>query len=279
MNIEVKKLNNFFGAEVLGIDAANPTAETIDDLKEMWLEHIVLVLRNQNLTPEQHIQFSRCFGDLEIHPFANNRTDLPELLILESGGPTGKKRYSATDWHSDVTYREKPPMGSILRGVVVPEVGGDTCFSNAVEAFKRLDDRTKDKVDGLFATHDWFKKNHHVLEKTEYENTRKKYPFVSHPVIRTHPETNQKAIFTNNFFTSHINDIDEQESKRLLRKLEDAISDASIKISYRWDQSTLVMWDSRSVRHTGTDDIIPAHDPAQCSLRIEPQTEGLCERV
>ena len=259
MNIEVKKLNNFFGAEVLGIDAANPTAETIDDLKEMWLEHKVLVLRNQNLTPEQHIQFSRCFGDLEIHPFANNRTDLPELLILESGGPTGKKRYSATDWHSDVTYREKPPMGSILRGVVVPEVGGDTCFSNAVEAFKRLDDRTKDKVDGLFATHDWFKKNHHVLEKTEYENTRKKYPFVSHPVIRTHPETNQKAIFTNNFFTSHINDIDEQESKRLLRKLEDAISDASIQIRIRWDQSTLVMWDNRCVQHTGTDDFIPAH--------------------
>ena len=259
MNIEVKKLNNFFGAEVLGIDAANPTAETIDDLKEMWLEHKVLVLRNQNLTPEQHIQFSRCFGDLEIHPFANNRTDLPELLILESGGPTGKKRYSATDWHSDVTYREKPPMGSILRGVVVPEVGGDTCFSNAVEAFKRLDDRTKDKVDGLFATHDWFKKNHHVLEKNEYENTRKKYPFVSHPVIRTHPETNQKAIFTNNFFTSHINDIDEQESKRLLRKLEDAISDASIQIRIRWDQSTLVMWDNRCVQHTGTDDFIPAH--------------------
>ena len=259
MNIEVKKLNNFFGAEVLGIDAANPTAETIDDLKEMWLEHKVLVLRNQNLTPEQHIQFSRCFGDLEIHPFANKRTDLPELLILESGGPTGKKRYSATDWHSDVTYREKPPMGSILRGVVVPEVGGDTCFSNAVEAFKRLDDRTKDKVDGLFATHDWFKKNHHVLEKTEYENTRKKYPFVSHPVIRTHPETNQKAIFTNNFFTSHINDIDEQESKRLLRKLEDAISDASIQIRIRWDQSTLVMWDNRCVQHTGTDDFIPAH--------------------
>ena len=100
-------------------------------------------------------------------------------------------------------------MGSILRGVVVPKVGGDTCFADAVAAHNRLDAEMKAAVSDLTAIHDWFKKNHHVLDKRDIESTRKAYPLVKHPVIRTHPESGEKAVFTNNFFTSHIDGVSE----------------------------------------------------------------------
>ena len=115
--MEVTKLNGFFGAEIQKIDLVNITDENIDDIKQLWLTHKVLVLRNQVLTLEEHMNFSRNFGDLEVHPFGNVHPEHPEVLVLETGGETGKQSYSATDWHSDVTYREKPPMGSILRGL------------------------------------------------------------------------------------------------------------------------------------------------------------------
>ena len=257
--MKVVRLNNFFGAEVQGIDLRSLSRKAVNDLRRLWLEHKVLVVRNQSLTSKEHVNFSKHFGDLEIHPFAKKHVDYQEILVLESGGLTGKTHYAATDWHSDVTYREKPPMGSILRGVVVPEVGGDTCFANAVEAYNRLDLETKSAVSELTATHDWFKKNHHVLDKKDIESTRKKYPLVSHPVIRTHPETGEKAIFTNKFFTAYIDGVPESKSDMLLRRLENAIRDPSIQIRVRWDETTVVLWDNRSVQHTGTDDFLPAH--------------------
>ena len=257
--MKVVRLNNFFGAEVQGIDLRNLSRKAINDLQRLWLEYKVLVVRNQSLTSKEHVNFSKHFGDLEIHPFAKKHDDYQEILVLESGGLTGKTHYSATDWHSDVTYREKPPMGSILRGVVVPEVGGDTCFANAVEAYNRLDLETKSAISELTATHDWFKKNHHVLDKKDIESTRKKYPLVSHPVIRTHPETGEKAIFTNNFFTAYIDGVTENKSNMFLRRLENAIRDPSIQIRVRWDDTTVVLWDNRCVQHTGTDDFLPAH--------------------
>ena len=257
--MEVTKLNNFFGAEIQGIDLANLTDENIDDIKQLWLTHKVLVLRNQVLTPEEHVDFSRNFGDLEAHPHVQKNRgdpDIPEILILEAGG---SKRALATDWHSDVTFKEKPPMGSILRGVIIPEVGGDTCFADATAAFDRLDPETKRKVEALSATHDWYTESNPSAPKDEDEVDREKYPLVHHPVIRTHPETKERAIFTNNFFTSHIDGVDEEESEYLLRKLAEAIRDPSIQIRVRWDETTVVMWDNRCVQHTGTDDFLPAH--------------------
>ena len=260
--MKVTRLNNFFGAEIQGIDAANPTDDNIEEIKQLWLTHKVLVLRNQVLTPEEHVDFSRNFGDLEVHPFGTIHPEHPEVLVLESGGNTGKQAYSATDWHSDVTYREKPPMGSILRGKTIPPVGGDTCFSDATEAYSRLDPEIQSMVEELSAVHDWSimtGKGKNPLRDDTLDEMRKIFPLMSHPVIRTHPETSAKAIFTNNFFTSHIEGVDGEESQYLLRKLAGAIRDPSIQIRVRWDETTVVMWDNRCVQHAGTDDFLPAH--------------------
>ena len=260
--MKVTKLNGFFGAEIQKIDLVNITDENIDDIKQLWLTHKVLVLRNQVLTLEEHINFSRRFGDLEVHPFGNIHPEHPEVLVLETGGETGKQSYSATDWHSDVTYREKPPMGSILQGKVIPPVGGDTCFSDAVEAYNRLDPEIQIIVDELSAIHDWNKmtsQGKNPLRDNTLDEMRQTFPLISHPVIRTHPETKERAIFTNNFFTSHIDGVGEEESEYLLRKLAEAIRDPSIQIRVRWDETTVVMWDNRCVQHAGTDDFLPAH--------------------
>ena len=259
MALQVTKLNNFFGAEIDGVDIADLSSDLVGELKKLWREHKVLVLRNQNVSTQTHIDFSRRFGDLEVHPFGNIHPEHPEVLVLEAGGDTGKQQYKAIDWHSDVTYREKPPMGSILRGKVIPQVGGDTCFADATEAYNRLDQETQSMVDELFAVHDWYKMNHHVVKEGSMDEMREEFPLTTHPVIRTHPETGERAIFTNIFFTSHIEGIEEERSQRLLHKLENAIRDASIQIRVRWEPDTFVMWDNRSVQHSGTDDFLPAY--------------------
>ena len=165
--MKVTRLNNFFGAEIHGISGSNLTDQHVEDIKELWLSHKVLVLRDQVLSPEEHVDFSRNFGELEAHPHVQKNRgdpDIPEILILEAGG---SKRALATDWHSDVTFKEKPPMGSILRGVIIPDVGGDTCFADATAAFDRLDPEMKRKVEALSATHDWYTESNPSAPKDE----------------------------------------------------------------------------------------------------------------
>ena len=138
MALDVRPLTATLGADVSGVDMADVDGSTLEALHRAWLDHKVLVLRDQNITTEEHIAFGRLFGDLEVHPFAVHRgarTDHPEVVTLRSDAET---TYSASVWHSDVTWREAPSMGSVLRAVEIPPVGGDTCFADATAAYARL---------------------------------------------------------------------------------------------------------------------------------------------
>ena len=154
----------------------------------------MLVFRDQHITTEEHIAFGRLFGDLEIHPFTDNDEEHPEVIVLEAGGDS-HKTFVAAGWHSDVTWRAEPPMGSILRGRVVPPVGGDTCFADATAAYQRLSDEWKQRVDGLYAIHDYSRVFANRVEPSEAEKIRAKYPPQLHPVIRTHPITAARGIY------------------------------------------------------------------------------------
>ena len=152
--IGVQALTATLGAEVTGVDLADVDAATLEALKKTWLEHKVLVLRDQHITREQHIAFGRQFGELEIHPFATGTlgdSGHEEIVQITS---TAERLVAANTWHSDVTWREVPSMGSILRGVVIPQVGGDTCFADTTAAYDRLSDDWKARVDDKFAVHD-----------------------------------------------------------------------------------------------------------------------------
>ena len=259
--MKIQLLSEHIGAEISGIQLDNLNEDEVVEIKEAWLEHKVLVFRDQEISTEAHIAFGKNFGDLEIHPFADNLEDHPEIIVLEAGGDSPRQNYNAAqDWHIDVSFREKPPMGSILRGKVIPEKGGDTRFSNAAAAYENLDPEIKARVDELSAVNDYtkmFGPSTRFNSEESHEENIKEYPPVLHPVIRTHPETGKRSIFTNNFFTSHIEGVDGEESDYLLGKLAEAIRDPSIQFRVQWEPETFVMWDNRCVHHVATDDFLP----------------------
>lgn len=261
--MKIKKLTEHIGAEISDIRIDSLEQSEVDEIKEAWLAHKVLVFRNQPISVEAHIAFGKHFGELEIHPFADNLDDYPEIIVLEAGGDSPRQNYNAAqDWHIDVSFREKPPMGSILRGKSIPEYGGDTHFANAAAAYERLDSNLKSRVDDLFAVNDYtkmFGPSTRFNSEESHEENKTKFPPVLHPVIRTHPETGSRSIFTNNFFTSHIDGLDAEESEYLLTELAKAVRDKELHFSVQWQPETFVMWDNRCVQHVATDDFLPLY--------------------
>ena len=261
--MKIKKLTEHIGAEISDIRIDSLEQSEVDEIKEAWLAHKVLVFRNQPISVEAHIAFGKHFGELEIHPFADNLDDYPEIIVLEAGGDSPRQNYNAAqDWHIDVSFREKPPMGSILRGKSIPEHGGDTHFANAAAAYERLDSNLKSRVYDLFAVNDYTKRFGPSTRFNSYEiheENKTKFPPVLHPVIRTHPETGLRSIFTNNFFTSHIDGLDSEESEYLLAELAKAVRDEELHVSVQWVPETFVMWDNSCVQHVATDDFLPLY--------------------
>jgi len=261
--MEIKKLTEHIGAEISEIRIDSLEQSEVDEIKEAWLAHKVLVFRNQPISVEAHIAFGEHFGELEIHPFADNLENYPEIIVLEAGGESPRQNYNAAqDWHIDVSFREKPPMGSILRGKAIPEYGGDTHFANAAAAYEKLDSDVKSRVDDLFAVNDYtkmFGPSTRFNSDESHQENKTKFPPVLHPVIRTHPETGLRSIFTNNFFTSHIDGLDSEESEYLLAKLAEAVRDEELHFSVQWQPETFVMWDNRCVQHVATDDFLPRY--------------------
>lgn len=254
MSLEFRPLTATLGADVIGLDMANMNDGTLAELYAGWLEHKVLVIRDQAITTEEHVAFGRRFGELEIHPFAGRKDGFPEIVQLHS---TPDKPYSADSWHSDVTWRAEPSMGSILRGLIIPPAGGDTCFADAAMAYDRLSDKWKGRLEGLVAVHDFTRVFGARLSDEERAAKLEEYPLQEHPVIRTHPETGRKCIYTNRPFVSHIKGVKKKQSRKILTHLETAIADPSVQCRVRWATDTFVMWDNRSTQHNATSDYWP----------------------
>src|SRR5262245_18422691 len=152
--IKVAPLTGALGAEVSGVQLRELDDETFDEVHDAFLEHKVLFFRDQQLTRDEHVAYGRRWGPLEQHPFTPNEAEHPEIVVLDS---TPEKFYAAEAWHSDVTWRECPSLGSILRGVVIPPVGGDTCWANMELAYEQLPDAIKEQIDGKVAVHSFVK--------------------------------------------------------------------------------------------------------------------------
>tara|TARA_B100000214_G_C23940428_1_gene615432 strand:+ start:92 stop:907 length:816 start_codon:yes stop_codon:yes gene_type:complete len=252
--LNIHPITGFVGAEITDINLAKTTKGEVQAIKEEWLKHKVLVFRDQNITRQEHIAFGKNFGELEVHPFAPHPKKYPEIVKIISND---KVQYAASNWHSDVTWRQKPSMGSILRGRTIPEVGGDTSFANTAEAYNRLDLKIKDRVDSLYAIHDFSKAFGRNMSEKERKAKEKKYPPARHPVIRTHPETGERGIYTNKPFVSHIEGIAKEESQYLLKSLDHAIQSPSVQCRIKWEVNTIVMWDNRIVQHQASNDFYP----------------------
>ncbi|MFI4975670.1 MAG: TauD/TfdA dioxygenase family protein [Caulobacterales bacterium] len=248
------------GAEVAGVDLGEPQdATTIAGLRRALLDWKVLFFRDQDITTEQHLAFARNFGELEVHPFAPSKPGYPEVLaITHDRDHPGREN----TWHSDVTWREAPSLGSILRAVEIPPVGGDTLFADMYAAYEGLDDELKTTVEGRFALHDFapFRAGLRRQGKSEAEieefNTA--YPAVEHPVVRTHPESGRRGLYVNAAFTQHIVGMDRAESDALLKRLYAQASIPEYQCRFRWQPNSIAFWDNRASQHYAASDYWPA---------------------
>ncbi len=253
--LNIRPITPAIGAEILGIDlAANDIADRIPELRAALLKYGVIFFRDQDLTREQHIAFGRGFGDLEIHPATPEDQPNREVLEISHGA---KSRGQENFWHSDVTWRECPSLGSILLAREVPECGGDTCFANMHLAYERLSAEMKRFCNGLTAVHDISRVFAKRLGKTP-DDLHDRYPPVRHPVIRTHPETGERAIYVNVAFTSHIEGLSKEESSWLLKHLYKTAMDAEIQCRFKWEVGSIAFWDNRISQHLAVSDYFPA---------------------
>jgi len=228
-------------------------------IRQALLDWKVLFFRDQEITTDQHLDFARNFGGLEVHPFAPEKPGYPEVLALTHNRESrGKENF----WHSDVTWREKPSLGSILRAIEIPPVGGDTLFADMYAAYDGLTDEIKAKIEGAYAVHDFahFRKLLVKQGKTpeEVEAFNKLYPMMEHPVVRTHPETGRKAIYVNVAFTQHIVGMDRGESDALLKHLYAQAAIPEYQCRFRWQSHSIAFWDNRASQHYAASDYWPA---------------------
>ncbi|MCC6919912.1 MAG: TauD/TfdA family dioxygenase [Alphaproteobacteria bacterium] len=253
-HFEARALSPYIGAELHGIDLAREQSdEAIADVRQALLDYKVIFFRDQHITAAQHIAFARRFGDLEIHPATPKEQAHKEILRI-AHGPENKGKENA--WHSDVTWRAEPSLGSILRAIEVPEVGGDTLFVDMYAAYEALEPEMKRFVEGLTAVHDIARVFAKALNKRP-EELHEKYPPQHHPVIRTHPETGRRAIYVNTGFTDHILGLTRKQSDWVLNELYAMAAVPEFQCRFRWAPGSIAFWDNRSSQHYAASDYYP----------------------
>ena len=229
---QVRRLAGALGAEVHGPDISNASAEDIEAIKSILLEHMVIFLPDQSPTAEAHISFGRHFGDLEGHPNLSSDTGLPPELFQLQASEGGV----ADEWHTDLTFQEQPALMSILHMVECPDTGGDTLWTSLYAAYDELSDPMKSMCDGLTALHD-------ALPHNRPED------MTIHPVVRVHPLTGKKALYVNEHFTRRIVEMNSTESEMLLSYLTRWVSHPRFTVRYHWRPGTIGIWDNRCTQH------------------------------
>jgi taurine dioxygenase len=256
--IEIRPLTAATGAEVSGVSLANPLDdETIRCIRLALLDHLVLFFRDQELTDEQHLDFALRFGPLSVSPLVTKYQDSPKVTVLDQVNPKGE---GADEWHSDNTFMSTPPMGSILRAVQLPPVGGDTCFANMYAAYEALSPALRSLVDGLRAVHDITKPmrkaiaaGHTGLDLAEMQE---RWPPTEHPVVVMHPETGRRGLFVNRNSTTHIVGLTERENDLLLPFLLDHVRSPEFQCRFHWEPGSIAFWDNRCVQHYAVADYV-----------------------
>ena len=254
--LDIRPMTPTIGAEIAGLDLR----EALDDaaiaaLRRALLDWKVVFFRGQAITTEQHLAFGRAFGALEIHPFSPHKPGYPEVLAITHDRDSPGRENT---WHSDVTWRLAPSLGSILRAVEVPPVGGDTLFADMYAAYDGLDDETKAEIDGRTAIHDFepFRRRLRKQGASEAEIAAfdRQYPPADHPVVRTHPETGRKALYVSSEHTIRFKGMSEEESRPLVDFLQAHCTRPEFTARIRWEKGTVGIWDNRCCQHLAIND-------------------------
>ena len=259
--LNIKPISGCIGAEIHGIDLTKPiTHELYIQLRECLVEYEVIFFRDQAITPAQQYALASMFGPLQSHPAYQTVEGFPEISILES---TADKPTKIECWHSDMTFRQHPPLATVLRAQVVPDKGGDTLWASMTAAYRGLSKSMQDFLSTLTAVHDFsygFKESlaepggQQRLAQALVDN-----PPVRHPVIRIHPESGNSVIFVNELFTRHVEGLSRSESDALLAFIFEHIRTPEYSCRFAWQPDSIAIWDNRSTQHKPINDYFPAH--------------------
>ena len=269
-SIKVEALTCTIGAELSNVNlgVASRTPELVAEIRALLLKHKGLFFRDQALTRAEHVAFARHFGELEDHPVAGSDPDNPGLVRIYKAPDQPNDRYE-NSWHTDATWRDKPPFGCVLRCVECPPVGGDTMWVNMVEAYARLPEDIKAKIANLRARHSIEASFGAAMPIEKRLALKAQYPDAEHPVVRTHPETSEKVLFVN-AFTTHFTNYHTPANVRFgqdyapgaSQLLQYLISQAFVpefQVRFRWRRNSMAFWDNRSTQHYAVMDYPPCH--------------------
>src|SRR4051812_13592474 len=252
--LTLDKLGPSFGAEVIGLDLRRLSDEQVAAVRAALVEQKVLFFRGQDLTDDDQVDLGRRIGELTAaHPVVGGiDAEHPEIYNIDSADP----EFSFSDvWHTDVTFMEKPPLGSILRAVRLPAYGGDTSWVDSQLAYESLSEPVRQLVDRLTAVHDGNREWGQYLRRRQGKGNLwdgklvTELPPGEHPVVRVHPETGRKGLFVNPGFTSHIVGLSDAESRGILDLLYAHLTKPEHTIRHRWRAGDVGIWDNRSTAH------------------------------
>ncbi len=262
MTLKLRRLSNALGAEVCDIDLTKPMSEsTFGEIYGAFLKYGILLFRGQNISREQHIEFSARFGELDKHESLprDRHPDYPELLMVTNkpndDGTPSESRYTGRSWHTDFSYTTTPALGSLLRCFQLPEVGGDTLFANMYMAYDTLSGGMKKLIADLHGIHLSGTRKINVADKgNERRNeVMKLNPPIAQPVVRVHPETGRKAIYLGEK-VKRFDGMTEEESKPLIDYLNKHATQPEFVYRQMWRENDLLIWDNRCTLHQALGD-------------------------
>lgn len=254
--MEIRKLTGLFGAEITGTDLRDPSQ--FDAIRGAFVEHSVIVLRRQTITPEDHLAFARRFGPININRFFKALNSHPEIaLVVKEADQTGA---IGEEWHTDHAYDDAPATGSILHGIEIPPYGGDTVFASTTAAYDALSEPFKQMLEGLHAWHS----SRHVFGAAVADtnsartgrigNADKATQDVLHPVVITHPLSGRRSLFVNPQFTTRIEGLSPIESRAILGAIYEHVQKPEFQARVRWAPGDVTMWDNRATWHKAIND-------------------------
>ena len=260
-SIKAERVAVALGAELSNVNLADAgkDADQIKEIRALLLQHKVLFFRDQDISPMEHQTFAEQFGELDIHALLPMHPEAPKILPLHHNYKKGDQHSYENVWHADTTYLEKPHMGSVLRCLVCPELGGDTLWANMGLAYEKLPAQIKKDIEGLYAKHSIEHTFASVRPIAERRAIGLRYPPAEHPVVRTHPETDEKILFVCPF-TSHFanyHNFDRvrvgqdflPEANHLMNYLISQAAIPEYQVRLRWKPNTVAFWDNRATQH------------------------------
>jgi taurine dioxygenase len=263
--LNLNAVSGALGCEVSGVDLCHAVPDDVmAELQQALLEHEVLFFRDQELTPEAHSRFASWFGPPQLHQAYPHVEGFPEITILENDRENPSR---IEMWHTDMTFRKNPPLGSVLHGVVIPEGAGDTVFASMSAAYNGLSTAMQTFLSGLTAVHDFAFGFKESLEEPGGRDRLAQMvldnPPVEHPVVRTHPLSGKPGLYVNSLFTSHIKGMKPKESSTLLNFLYDHLIAPEFTCRFRWQRNSIAFWDNRITQHKPVNDYWPRHRKLQ----------------